>query len=150
MDSYMNFQRSRYGRSQMFRNAPGMTVGMQCCMQPDMMPDRPSDMQPCMPANTPPTMSRPSMVQPVMSQPGITHSGMPQPGMLQPSAMGSYVPTGTADCPGTAIGPIESFPIGMGYVPMQQWRQTYSLDNAFNRGTIFPELDLPFLMGRCQ
>ncbi|MDD6073407.1 MAG: spore coat associated protein CotJA [Otoolea sp.] len=42
------------------------------------------------------------------------------------------------------------FPIGMGYVPMQRWRQPYSLEQGFRRGTIFPELDLPFMMGRCR
>lgn len=40
--------------------------------------------------------------------------------------------------------------IGMGYVPWQRWRQTYPLAQAFQRGTIFPELDLPFVMGRCR
>ena len=41
------------------------------------------------------------------------------------------------------------FPIAMGYVPVQKWQQTYSLEEGFVRGTIFPELDLPFEMGRC-
>lgn len=35
-------------------------------------------------------------------------------------------------------------PIGMAYVPMQQWDETYSIEKGFDRGTIFPELDLPF------
>lgn len=43
-----------------------------------------------------------------------------------------------------------SFPVGMAYVPMQQWQQTYDLGMGFSRGTIFPDLDLPFEMGRCQ
>lgn len=42
------------------------------------------------------------------------------------------------------------FPIGMGYVPWQTWQQPYSLEQGFRRGTIFPELDLPFMMGRCR
>ena len=41
-------------------------------------------------------------------------------------------------------------PIGMGYVPMQQWGQLYPAGTGFQRGTIFPELDLPFQMGRCR
>ncbi len=45
---------------------------------------------------------------------------------------------------------ISSFPPAMAYVPMQQWQQTYDLGLGFSRGTIFPELDLPFMMGRCQ
>ena len=43
-----------------------------------------------------------------------------------------------------------SFPVGMAYAPMQQWQQTYDLDMGFRRGTIFPDLDLPFEMGRCK
>ena len=39
-----------------------------------------------------------------------------------------------------------SFPIGMAYVPMQQASVLYeNLEEAFNRGTIFPELDKPFM-----
>lgn len=35
-------------------------------------------------------------------------------------------------------------PIAMAYVPMQQWGETYNIEKGFDRGTIFPELDLPF------
>lgn len=41
-------------------------------------------------------------------------------------------------------------PVGMGYVPWQRWNQIYPPDQALERGTIFPELDLPFTMGRCR
>lgn len=54
------------------------------------------------------------------------------------------------DCPDTSVGGMEMYPTGMGYVPWQQWQQTYSLERGFSRGTIFPELDLPFVMGRCR
>ena len=37
-----------------------------------------------------------------------------------------------------------SLPIAMAYVPMQQWKTTYSQSEALVRGTLFPELDLPF------
>ena len=37
-----------------------------------------------------------------------------------------------------------SLPIAMAYVPMQQWKTTYSQAEALHRGTVFPELDLPF------
>ena len=43
-----------------------------------------------------------------------------------------------------------SFPVGMAYVPMQKWQQTYDLGLGFSLGTIFPDLDRPFVMGRCQ
>ena len=38
-------------------------------------------------------------------------------------------------------------PIAMAYVPFQQWGETYGDDEAFSRGTLFPELDLPFAKG---
>lgn len=53
-------------------------------------------------------------------------------------------------CPNTAPGSLEQYPVGMGYVPWQQWQQTYPLDKGFQRGTIFPDLDLPFVMRRCN
>ena len=46
-----------------------------------------------------------------------------------------------ADC-------IDRDPLAMAYVPMQQWERTYDLDVALDRGTIFPELDLPFCAKR--
>lgn len=36
-------------------------------------------------------------------------------------------------------------PIGMAYVPYQQWRKVYEPAVALERGTIFEELDKPFL-----
>lgn len=41
------------------------------------------------------------------------------------------------------------FPLAMSYVPIQQWSQPSPMEEGFRRGTIFAELDLPFLMGRC-
>ena len=61
---------------------------------------------------------------------------------------------------GTGVFPPEMRPPGgnalsemslaMAYVPMQRWTQTYTLSQGLERGTIFPELDLPFIMGRCR
>lgn len=45
---------------------------------------------------------------------------------------------------------LDRFPIAMGYVPMQRWSQPSSIDEGLCRGTIFSELDLPFVMGRCM
>lgn len=53
-------------------------------------------------------------------------------------------------CPNTAPGALEQYPAAMAYVPWQQWQQTYPLDKGFNQGTIFPDLDLPFVMRRCN
>jgi hypothetical protein len=44
---------------------------------------------------------------------------------------------------------IDSFPVGMCYVPWQNWNQIYDLDKGFACGTIFPELNKPFLGSRC-
>ncbi len=43
---------------------------------------------------------------------------------------------------------IERMPIGMAYVPRQVWRNIYNQDKGLMRGTIFEELDLPFMGGR--
>ncbi|MCI9595536.1 MAG: spore coat associated protein CotJA [Lachnospiraceae bacterium] len=54
-------------------------------------------------------------------------------------------------CPSMNTGMFEQqFPVGMGYIPWQIWRQTYPLDKALNQGTIFPELDLDFNYRRYQ
>lgn len=36
-------------------------------------------------------------------------------------------------------------PIGMAYVPYQQWEKPYDEQVALERGTIFPSLDKPFI-----
>lgn len=36
--------------------------------------------------------------------------------------------------------------LGMAYVPAQKWNSTYDYDTGFMKGTIFPELDMPFQM----
>lgn len=39
----------------------------------------------------------------------------------------------------------------MSYVKRQQWDQVYEPETALDRGTIFPELDLPFMgEGACR
>ena len=45
---------------------------------------------------------------------------------------------------------IDSFPLAMSYVPMQKWRDLYSADVGLERGTIFSELDKPFLGRRAM
>lgn len=37
--------------------------------------------------------------------------------------------------------------IGMAYVPNQKWRDIYKIAKGFYRGTIFAELDKPWLVG---
>lgn len=40
---------------------------------------------------------------------------------------------------------IDKFPVGMTYVPWQNWNQIYEFDKALHSGTLFPELDKPFI-----
>lgn len=42
---------------------------------------------------------------------------------------------------------VDYCPLAMAYVPWQHWCNTYEPAVALDRGTIFPELDLPFLGG---
>lgn len=55
-------------------------------------------------------------------------------------------------CPkvNSASGAFEEFyPVGMAYVPMQSFRMLMDEEEAFQKGTIFSELDYPFLMTKC-
>ena len=42
---------------------------------------------------------------------------------------------------------VDSFPLGMMYAPMQEFRKLYTPEDALCRGTLFCELDLPFRGG---
>lgn len=37
------------------------------------------------------------------------------------------------------------FPLGMAYVPIQQWKELYDPELAMKRGTMFRQLDFPFI-----
>ena len=58
-----------------------------------------------------------------------------------------------ASCPFRGTNGVEkSFglsghPLAMVYAPIQEWRELYDLDTALMKGTLFSELDLPFLAG---
>ena len=52
---------------------------------------------------------------------------------------------GVAPCPTPRTKFPEHTPIGMMYVPYQEWETPYDPDLAISRGTIFPSLDLPFI-----
>lgn len=41
--------------------------------------------------------------------------------------------------------PLFGMPLAMGYVPWQRWGKTYDISEGLSCGTIFPELNLPFL-----
>lgn len=110
-----------------------------------------------------PLPMQPGAGQSPQMQPGA-ESLQAQPGAAQASQMeGMCLGMGERMCPEPGAMPggfcgegdmpfcglSEQFPVGMGYVPMQRWQSTYSMEDGFRRGTIFPELDLPFMMGRC-
>ena len=38
-------------------------------------------------------------------------------------------------------------PLAMAYVPFQEWGDVYDDDEAISRGTLFPDLKLPFSKG---
>ncbi len=40
-------------------------------------------------------------------------------------------------------------PVGMAYVPFQLWSEPYDAATGLSRGTMFPQLDLPFAGGEC-
>ena len=40
---------------------------------------------------------------------------------------------------------LEQLPLAMSYVPGQLWGELYDPQTALQQGTLFPELDLPFL-----
>lgn len=42
---------------------------------------------------------------------------------------------------------IDNKAVAMAYVPWQRWNEVYSIDKALDCGTLFPELNKPF-MGR--
>ena len=40
--------------------------------------------------------------------------------------------------------------LAMSYMPMQIFKDMYDVHEGFSRGTVFPELDKPFLGGNCK
>lgn len=39
----------------------------------------------------------------------------------------------------------DDYPVAMAYVPWQHWHTVYDLEKGLSYGTIFPELNKPFL-----
>ncbi len=46
---------------------------------------------------------------------------------------------------GPGFGRPDNFPVAMAYVPWQRWNTVYDLEKGLPIGTIFPELNKPFL-----
>lgn len=51
---------------------------------------------------------------------------------------------GMGDANRECFGP-PCFPLGMAYVPMQKWTELYDPELAMKRGTMFRQLDFPFI-----
>ena len=67
-----------------------------------------------------------------------------------PSPCGAPVPRQDSDCAcRKALFPVNTS-LAMAYVPFQQSGEVYSCEKALARGTAFPCLDKPFLMGCCK
>lgn len=47
-------------------------------------------------------------------------------------------------------GCVDTYPVAMAYVPMQQWRELYDPVSALHHGTIFRELDLYWYPTNCR
>ena len=52
------------------------------------------------------------------------------------------------DCKVTSATPVDKLPLTMVWAPMQEYKCLYDWESALHRGTLFEELDKPFLMGR--
>lgn len=92
-----------------------------------------------------------------MRRPGCSGRPMNMNGYQAPPARNYSRDCGcTVSAPSETITPfpmerenIDQFPVAMAYVPWQRWNETYDLCRGFQSGTIFPELDKPFLCSRC-
>lgn len=51
------------------------------------------------------------------------------------------------DACGSSFG-LQGYPVGMVYAPIQHFDHIFDLDTALYKGTIFEELDLPFVCGK--
>lgn len=54
-----------------------------------------------------------------------------------------------APSPMPGLQPSAMFPVGMTYTPWQEFTRLYEWDQALIRGTLFADLDKPFLMTSC-
>ena len=88
-------------------------------------------------------------------RPAVPPANSGNAGPQQPSAPSTPSTPNTPNTPNTPGAPypdartfdtryLGSLPLAMTYTPMQQWKSTYSDAVSLARGTIFPELDLPF------
>lgn len=66
----------------------------------------------------------------------------------QPSRYGRKCYSNPSPCAQNMMADLSDLPLAMAYVPMQHFKTVYELDEAFQNGTIFPELNKPFYGSR--
>ena len=77
-------------------------------------------------------------------------SAAPRRSSVAVPVCGTAMPRQDTDCAcRKAAFPVNTA-LAMAYVPFQQSGEVYSFDRALARGTAFPCLDKPFLMGCCK
>lgn len=69
--------------------------------------------------------------------------------MTRRSDFGGRRPLIQGQCGCGKMDEICGMPLAMSYVPWQEWGETYELCKALEIGTIFPELNLPFMGRSC-
>lgn len=75
----------------------------------------------------------------------------PTPSPMPCNRMAPVMPNPCRSCVSTAASHLEQhYALAMAYVPWQQWQQLYTPEQGFARGTMFPDLYLPFQPRRCR
>lgn len=136
-----------FNRPQM-PSVPCMNTDCHCtpCANPSPTPPpRP----PKPPVRPPQNNFGPQASQPGPAMPPLPQPGAPVPPAVHPGTAGQGCGCQTGNT-GSANGCPLQMMVGMGYVPWQKWGHTYPVEQGLTRGTIFPDLDFPFLMGRCR
>lgn len=89
-------------------------------------------------------MMQPAMQQPTMQQP-VRPMPLPETApQEQQNCQPCLTDTNCESC-ASHQPPQQTMVVGMAYVPWQRWQQPYDYEKGFEVGTIFPDLDLPFL-----
>lgn len=109
-----------------------------------MPPVAPPQMAGNMPAPTPAPPTQQMPMPPVENNMPASMPARPAQPVVPPAQEAPPPPPVSEQC-GFCIT------LAMSYVPMQKWQKLYEPEDGFSRGTIFEELDLPFIgKGDCR
>ena len=53
-------------------------------------------------------------------------------------------------CEPVETGCVDTYPVAMAYVPMQDWGELYDPMSGLHHGTVFRDLDLPWYKTNCN